>query len=216
MATTETNGTILDIPIWNSREPDRVVLDTAKTLAPYCSLQHLVKSDIIDALNNNSEITAGNILLTNIGKVVDQLKERKLFLAPGATLGFSPDIGQAIQGGIKTCNHELDYPITRGEILMAINGFSKLNQTEGVVETDIRGVVDLLKSLNRPLTPDAFLPVGFQKDLQTAILAAIRCIDPLRGVQIPIAPMAPSNVFLNPPPPIVPPPPAPPLCQSTL
>ena len=216
MATTETNGTVLEVPIWNSREPDRVVLDTAKTLLPYCSLQHLVKSDIIDALNNNSEITAGNILLTNIGKVVDQLKERKLFLAPGATLGFAPDIGQAIQGAIKTCNHELDYPITRGEILMAINGFSKLNRTEGVVETDIRGVVDLLKSLNRPLTSDAFSPVGFQKDLQEAILAAIRCIDPHRGVQIPIAPMAPSTVFLNPPPPIVPPPPAPPLCQSTL
>ena len=157
-----------------------------------------------------------DILLTNIGKVVDQLKERKLFLAPGATLGFAPDIGHAIQSTIKTCRHELDYPITRGEILMAINGFSKLNRTEGVVLTDIRGVIDLLKSLNCPLTPDAFLPVGFQKDLQTAILAAIRCIDPLRGVQIPIAPMAPSTVFLNPPPPIVPPPPAPPLCQSTL
>ena len=216
MATTESNGNMTYVPIWNSREPDRVVLDTAKTLAPYCSLQHLVKGDIVDALNNNSEITAGNILLTNIEKVVDQLKERKLLLAPGATLGLAPDIGQAIQNAIKTCRHELDYPITRGEILMAINGFSRLNQTEGVIETDIRGVVDLLKSLNRPLTPDAFLPVGFQKDLQMAILAAIRCIDPLHGVQVPIAPMTTPTVFLNPPPPIPPPPPAPPLCQSTL
>ena len=91
MATTESNGNTTYVPIWNSREPDRVVLDTAKTLAPYCSLQHLVKGDIVDALNNNSEITGGNILLTNIEKVVDQLKERKLLLAPGATLGLAPD-----------------------------------------------------------------------------------------------------------------------------
>ena len=57
MASTETNGTMLDVPIWNTREPDRVVLDTAKTLTPYCSLQHLVKSDIIDALNNKVGIS---------------------------------------------------------------------------------------------------------------------------------------------------------------
>ena len=87
---------------------------------------------------------------------------------------------------------------------MAINGHSKLNRSENIIETNIQGVVDTLKSLNRPLTPQSFLPIGFQSGLQGALLREISFIkDPYMQFR-----------RLPPPPPTFPePPPLPPKDQ---
>ena len=81
--------------------------------------------------------------------------------------------------------------------MMAINGHSKLNRTDNMIEMDVQGVIDTLKSLNRPLTTQSFRPVGFQDGLQDALLREIPIIDD-RIVQVPNAPPPPPPTFPGP------------------
>ncbi len=186
----------------NSSHSDHATLP-AKTLQR-CQDRHICRGDILKALNHNSDVTEGGILVTDITGVIKQLASRKSFLAPGATLGFPPDVVEALITSIETCDHRSNFPISRGEILMTINGHSKLNRSENIIETNIQGVVDTLKSLNRPLTPQSFLPIGFQSGLQGALLREISFIkDPYMQFR-----------RLPPPPPTFPePPPLPPKDQ---
>ena len=201
MTTTEDKSPLVNRPVDNKTSNSSHSNDTtlpAKMLQR-CRDQHICRGDILKALNNNSDITGGGILVTDIAGVIKQLALRKSFLAPGATLGFAPDVVDALITSIETCNHRSDFPISRGEIMMAINGHSNLNQSENIIETDIQGVVDTLKSLNRPLTPQSFLPVGFQSGLQDALLREIRCInDP--DIQFPMQPPPPPPTFPEAPP----------------
>lgn len=75
-----------------------------------------------------------------------------------------------------------------------------MNQTENVIETNVRGVIDTLKSLNRPLTSHSFMPVGFNPDLQQALMTELRFVENT-DIQIP---MRPPPTFPEAPPPLPP------------
>ena len=168
----------------------------AKTMHPRCLLPHICRGDIFTSLNNHSRLTSGGILVTDISEVIEELVGLNRSLAPGATLGFPIDVVQGLEKNIGVCDHRLDFPISRQELMMAINFHSKFDANEKVIKTNLRDVVQTVKSLNRPLTPAAFFPVGFPSHLQNALLDEIRCIDD-PNVQVPIDP----NVTFPEPPP---------------
>ena len=167
------------------RATDPDVVLTAKTLRPPCLLKHVVRSDILKALNLHSS-QRGDVMITDIDGVVKELVGYNCSLAPGASLGFPPDVVTALEQRLSICDHRLDFPISRAEVAMAVNGHSKFNADNNLIETNVTAVVDTLKSLNRPLSSSAFSPVGFQERLQAAILKEIRCLDD--PVQFPIQP----------------------------
>lgn len=155
---------------------------------PNCSNLHICKGDILTALNRNSKRSPGGVLITDIKAVITDLKKVNRSLASGAVLGFSSDIIEALEGALPTCHRQLTYPISRAEVMMVINRHSKLNEDGDKIETDIKGVVDTLRSLDRPFTNHTFLPVGFQDELADAMLQEIRCISVTPDVQVPLDP----------------------------
>ena len=188
------NHTTMTTGDQDENESDNYVA-TAKTMRPPCLLKHIVRGDILEALNHHSS-QRGDVMITDLAAVVDELANLGRGLAPGACLGFPIDVTNALQQRIVTCDHRLDFPISKAEILMTINGHSQFDPNQNRIITDVKAVVETLKSLNRPISPSAFCPIGFQKQLQDAILREVKCIDD-PNMQFPIQP---NPTFLDAPP----------------
>ena len=130
----------------DENESDNYVA-TAKTIRPPCLLKHIIRGDILQALNHHSS-QRGNVMITDLTAVVNELANLGRDLAPGACLGFPIDVTNALQQRIATCNHRLDFPISKAEILMTINGHSQFDPDQNKIITDVKAVVETLKSLN--------------------------------------------------------------------